>query len=159
MGCCFLLQGIFLTQGSNPRILHLLHWQADSLPLSHLGSPGQPLQAPISRFFLSSQTETLSPLCNNSLLAPHPVLGNHHFISCLYEFNHSRYFYKYNICPFVSGLLSIISSSFIHIEACIRIFSLFKTEQYMILCVYHIYLSIHPLENGTSIWSHLASAL
>ena len=33
--CHFLLQGIFLTQGSN---LHLLHWQADSLPLSHLGS-------------------------------------------------------------------------------------------------------------------------
>ena len=29
-GCHFLLQGIFLTQGSN---LHLLHWQADSLPL------------------------------------------------------------------------------------------------------------------------------
>ena len=25
---------IFLTQGSNP---HLLHWQADSLPLTHLG--------------------------------------------------------------------------------------------------------------------------
>ena len=35
--CChFLLQGIFLTQGSN---LHLLYWQGDSLPLSHLGSP------------------------------------------------------------------------------------------------------------------------
>ena len=32
-------QGIFLTQGSNPRLLHLLHWQVDSLPLSHLGSP------------------------------------------------------------------------------------------------------------------------
>ena len=32
MGCHF-LQGIFLTQGSN------LHWQADSLPLSHRGSP------------------------------------------------------------------------------------------------------------------------
>ena len=28
VGCHFLLQGIFLTQGSN---LHLLHWQADSL--------------------------------------------------------------------------------------------------------------------------------
>jgi len=27
------------TQGSNPRLLHLLHWKADSLPLSHLGSP------------------------------------------------------------------------------------------------------------------------
>ena len=30
-------RGIFPTQGSNPR---LLHWQADSLPVSHLGSPG-----------------------------------------------------------------------------------------------------------------------
>ena len=30
-GSHFLLQGIFLTQGSNP---HLLHWQANSLPLS-----------------------------------------------------------------------------------------------------------------------------
>ena len=36
MGCHFLLQGIFLAQGSN---LHLLHWQADSLPLSHQQSP------------------------------------------------------------------------------------------------------------------------
>ena len=29
-----LLQGIFLTQGSNPRLLHLLHWQASSLSLA-----------------------------------------------------------------------------------------------------------------------------
>ena len=36
MGCHFLLQGIFPTQGSNPHLLHLLHWQADSLPLHHL---------------------------------------------------------------------------------------------------------------------------
>ena len=34
--CHFLLQEIFLTQGSNPP---LLHWEADSLPLSHQGSP------------------------------------------------------------------------------------------------------------------------
>ena len=33
VGCHFLLQGIFLTQGSN---LYLLHRQADFLPLSHL---------------------------------------------------------------------------------------------------------------------------
>ena len=33
--CHFLLQNIFLTQGSN---LHLLLWQVHSLPLSHLGS-------------------------------------------------------------------------------------------------------------------------
>ena len=30
-GCHFLLQGIFLTQGSNPCLLYLLHWQAGSL--------------------------------------------------------------------------------------------------------------------------------
>ena len=30
--CHALLQGIFLTEGSNPHLLHLLHWQACSLP-------------------------------------------------------------------------------------------------------------------------------
>ena len=34
MGCHLLLQGIFKTQGSNMQILHLLYWQADSLPLA-----------------------------------------------------------------------------------------------------------------------------
>ena len=33
-----LLQGIFPTQGLNPHLLHLLHWQVDSLPLHHQGS-------------------------------------------------------------------------------------------------------------------------
>ena len=32
VGCHFLLQGIFLTQGSNLCLLHFLHWQAGSLP-------------------------------------------------------------------------------------------------------------------------------
>ena len=39
VGCYFLLQGIFLTQESNLHLLRLLHWQAGSLPLNHLGSP------------------------------------------------------------------------------------------------------------------------
>ena len=38
VGCHFLLQGVFLTQGLKLHHPHLLHWQADSLPLSHLGS-------------------------------------------------------------------------------------------------------------------------
>ena len=33
VGCHILLQRIFLTQGSNPRFLHILHWQVGSLPL------------------------------------------------------------------------------------------------------------------------------
>ena len=39
VGCHFLLQGIFPTQGSNPCLLCLLHWQMDSLPLAPLGKP------------------------------------------------------------------------------------------------------------------------
>ena len=39
VGFHFLLQGIFLTQGSKSRLLHLLHWQKDSSLLSHLGKP------------------------------------------------------------------------------------------------------------------------
>ena len=38
VGCHFLLQGIFLTQGLN---LCLLHWQVDSLPLSLQGSENE----------------------------------------------------------------------------------------------------------------------
>ena len=34
LGCHFLLQGIFPTQGLNPHLLLLLHWQADCLPLA-----------------------------------------------------------------------------------------------------------------------------
>ena len=43
VGCHFLLQGIFPTQGLNPC---LLHWQAGSLPLSHQGSPGFCIEYP-----------------------------------------------------------------------------------------------------------------
>ena len=38
-GCHFLLQGIFLTQGSNPHVLRLLHWQAYSLLPAPPGMP------------------------------------------------------------------------------------------------------------------------
>ena len=42
VGCHFQLQGIFLAQGLNLCLLHLLHWQVDSLPLllllSHFSS-------------------------------------------------------------------------------------------------------------------------
>ena len=39
VGCHALLRGIFLTQGSNPCLLCLLHWQAGSLPLAPPGKP------------------------------------------------------------------------------------------------------------------------
>ena len=37
VGCHALLQGIFPTQGLKPCLLDLLHWQAGSLPLCHVG--------------------------------------------------------------------------------------------------------------------------
>ena len=40
VGChLFLPPGTLLDPGSNPHFLHLLHWRADSLPLSHPRSP------------------------------------------------------------------------------------------------------------------------
>ena len=38
VGCHFLLQGIFPTQGLNPHLWHLQHWEVDSLLLVHPGS-------------------------------------------------------------------------------------------------------------------------
>ena len=34
VGCHFLLQGMFLSPGANPCLLHLLRWQVGSLPLT-----------------------------------------------------------------------------------------------------------------------------
>ena len=52
-GYHFLLQGILLTQGSNPCPLQLLHWQTSSLPLCHLGSPRTILWVDVSSLLLT----------------------------------------------------------------------------------------------------------
>ena len=49
VGCHFLLQGIFHTQGSNPHLLHHLHWQADSLLLVHLGIHWQQVDVKVAQ--------------------------------------------------------------------------------------------------------------
>ena len=41
--------GIFQTQGSNSGLLHLLHWQVDSSPLSPLGSPSRTMSKKTTR--------------------------------------------------------------------------------------------------------------
>ena len=63
MGCYSLLQGIFPTQGSNPHLLLLLHWQVGSLPLVPSGKPHASLEATkICKL-------TLSPFCLKTFLA------------------------------------------------------------------------------------------
>ena len=78
VGCHFLLQGIFPTQGLNP---HSLHWQVDSLPLSHQGQdtslPGlnsmtnqnQPLQTPLTPL-VRSQFVSFSSCCSDAQWSP-----------------------------------------------------------------------------------------
>ena len=68
MGCHALLQGLFPTQGLNPHLLHLLHWQAGSLPLSHLENP---IKMQVSRLIWTLQTDTLqSPGLQGCLIWP-----------------------------------------------------------------------------------------
>ena len=59
VGCHFILQGIFPTQGSNPHLMLLIHWQVDSSQLSQLGSPKGIIAMRISSYYLLSQTMTL----------------------------------------------------------------------------------------------------
>ena len=72
VGCHFLLQGIFLTQESNQ---HLLHCQADSLLLSHKGSPITQTESAFKphssaghfiHLECSPPTQILRILCNSS---------------------------------------------------------------------------------------------
>ena len=46
---------------------------------------------PSPELFLSSQTESLYPLSNNSLFPFSPSPGDNHSTSCFYEFNYSTH--------------------------------------------------------------------
>ena len=77
VACHFLLQGIFLTQGSNQR---LLHWQADSLVTEPPGKPWLLIS-------LKWSHSVMSDLCNHmdrSLPGSHPwdFLGKHTGVGC-----------------------------------------------------------------------------
>ena len=72
VGCHFLLQRIFSTQGQNPRLRHILHQQVGSLPLNHLGSPITWHSSSFISFPPQSTTSPLSPLLTNTI-AIHPA--------------------------------------------------------------------------------------
>ena len=91
---CSAACGIFPDQGSNPCPLH---WQADSQPLRHQGSPQwsfiySELYNHHHNQFQGSE-ETLYPLAITSFfpLSP-PGLLNHQSIICLYRISYSGYF-------------------------------------------------------------------
>ena len=80
VGHHFFLQGIFLIQGSK---LHLLHWQADSLLLSHLGS----LYLPVPQFIYSSPTERHLGCCQLLAIINKAVVNTGVQILCGHNFS------------------------------------------------------------------------
>ena len=67
-----LSKGIFLTQGSN---LHLLHWQVDSLPLSHQGNPLLYIITIIYHILIPLLLRFFRILSNQDLLCPFKKLS------------------------------------------------------------------------------------
>ena len=75
IGVFSLLQEIFPTQGSNPHLLLVPHWQVGSLPLNHLGSPSAQVVSPsvVSTSQSSSFCPPSSHLPTCTCLLPVPV--------------------------------------------------------------------------------------
>ena len=71
MGCYFPFKEIFQTQGSNPCLLGLLHWQADSLLLA---PPEKPPKFCIRYFYIISLFESHYNLVRRRQWQPTPVL-------------------------------------------------------------------------------------
>ena len=66
VGCQALLQGIFPTQWLNPCLLHLLQWQAGSLPLAPPGKPSLLWRTTCIRYF---QVSPLSKYLHSPFLS------------------------------------------------------------------------------------------
>ena len=107
MGCHFLLQGIFPTQGPNPHILCLLHWQVNALPLSHL------VDLIIRFLHFSSVTQSCWTLCD-------PINSRPPFPAArVYP----------NPCPLIQWCHPTISSSVIPFSSCPQSFPASESSQ------------------------------
>ena len=86
VGCHALLQGIFLTQGLNPGLLHHLNWQADSLPLGSVAqlSPTlcNPMDCSTPGFLVLHQlpelTQTHVHRVGDAIQSSHPLSSHSH---------------------------------------------------------------------------------
>ena len=91
VGCHFLLQGTFLAHRSNLRLLHLLHWQIDSLSPVPARKPGATREAPVldlqfSSVQFSSVAQSCPTLCD-PMNRSTPGLPVHHQLP---EFTQTR---------------------------------------------------------------------
>ena len=117
VGCYFLLQGIFPTQGLNLHLLSFLHWQAGSLPIA---SPGQP--------FWYYYMSPIVVICLPVLLYIFPSIWHNY----LCDFNSSsigRNFAHHALLPIISGAHSTVLSHNRHsVNSCWKMKTAFKCK-------------------------------
>ena len=106
--CHFFLQGLFLTWGLN---LHLLHWQGDSFPLSHLGS--QSISTPISQVIptLLSLLVTIHVFTSISICLYFCFLLINKILYTIFFFRFHLYSLIHNICLSLSDFTLTVSGS------------------------------------------------
>ena len=101
VSCHALLQEVFLTQELNFSLLFLLHWQADSLPLCHLGSPiiKQYNTSNISRIFYSihsSPMQSFSYVHNSPVPCDICIICIHQFRDQVMKFPRLQFCWKFS---------------------------------------------------------------
>ena len=91
VGCHFILQGIFPTQGLNSRLLHLRHWQADSFPPVPCGKP----------IFISLY---VSLICLISLLLSVSLFGILHILFQLVSVKRHMFFGSFSLVQSIQNI-------------------------------------------------------
>ena len=126
VGCHFLLQGMFLTQGLKPCLLCLLHWQADSLPLSHLfvkvwkysvhNTNTLSTKSPDAWLFQCSVSNPLiSSTYNHASEMYHITVTSIYII--IYDFN--DFLYRYNYVNMVTYIILYTWNTNLHLQFCV----------------------------------------
>ena len=115
VSCYALLQGIFLTQGSNLSLLCLLHWQVGSLPLV---PPGKPIRGRAGKVNLPVSLRWHPPAHSGSLLWGlsfiSPMCVSQPPYSLLSPFQHAREplpLWNYNFITILPQLPTVFSNS------------------------------------------------
>ena len=114
LDCHFLLQGIFPTQGSNSS---LLHWLVESLPLSYLGSPNDPI---FIHYYELKSTFQISWFC----LMFFPVPGSHpgYHVPLSYVSFSSSWLWQFSLPCFFNLLWATFQEMLFHIfDRCLMV--------------------------------------
>ena len=146
MGCHFPLQGIFLTQGSNQC---LLRWQADSLSLSHLGSPEDTLMVALRQETNNKPILQASPPGASQILAGweslfnNPATSNPLTAHCLVIALSPLAFKHVCVCTQTNGCVYVFTCTemhkcvhmFIHTHTSVYLYVQIPTHKYVLIYV------------------------